>query len=92
MLFRDVRLKDKQKIMQKSRKYIINKMKKSFFNFDDLSRSAVNEYVELLLLNSDFNVSNKCFIHSLSAHELTLDELASIAYTHITQNISLFIK
>lgn len=91
MIFDDVRMPHKKEILKEYKKEILLKVEKGLFNFHELSDLAIDNYLNILLNESEYDKKRGCFFEVFSNVEITIDMFASMTIEYITEHIDEFL-
>lgn len=85
MLFKDVKMRNKREFFKETRNEIFDGLK-GLLDMDGLSNLVICNYIEDLLLESEFDRSNKSFTYPITHHRITVEDFVSIAHSYIVDH------
>lgn len=92
-VFRELRIDNKKQILNETKKEIIEGIKPMFLNFDDLSIISISNYIDELLLESDYSDHHFRYPirYPITNDVITIKDFASITYSYIIEHMEEFL-
>lgn len=93
MLFKDCKFKDKRQVMHSWKQNIFTESMKILKEENIIvSELSLDNYIEILLEETDYNIRDNVFYEPISRYKFTVDVFTQITVEYIHEHITEFVK